>query len=84
MIARLIATWLIYNLIPFSVFGIVLAWAGHHFDQQNTRASRLIFGGIVAGLIGTVFVTTGAAVVVYNPCNDPNYPAWLWWLTCWL
>lgn len=82
MTARFIAAWLLVNLLPFSAFGFALFVAGQYFDQKNTRQARLVLGALVAGLIATVFVTTSYAVVVYDPCNDPSYPTWLWWLTC--
>jgi hypothetical protein len=80
--SRLIASWLLLNLLPFSAFGMALVAAGIYFDRRNTYVSRLVFGLLVAGLIVTTCVTTGYAAVIYDYCSDPNIPAWLWWLNC--
>jgi hypothetical protein len=79
--------WLLLNLIPFSVFGMLLAWVGFHTERPH--GNRLLMGALVAGLLVSTSCTTAEVfanrwVVILDHCKSwpPEWPMWLWWATC--
>lgn len=70
------AAWLYLNLVPFSVYGCLLAAAGYYYDQKRTPASRLIMALLVAGLLASASIS---AAQVYDMCNDPAWRDTWWW-----
>lgn len=96
MSASQIAVWLYLNLLPFSLLGIALAFLAMRERQTPmiAAATRLVVGLLLASTLATTAIAASLhptlkyapsrhrMVVVYDPCKDPNYPAWLWWLTC--
>jgi len=94
-VPEILAAWLWVNVVPFGLIGVALAMAGNLMLEGSRRQQRMLAALVVALVLSTCCTTgyvahraqvtyrqTHGAVVVYDFCNDPNIPYWLWLLDC--